>query len=110
MKSDDFRGALHAQPFRPFSFSTVDGATYTVSAPQMAWSPPGVEIVAVSGPGGGGAAGDRADHGDPPPRRSLRRARPGRAPPEVEAGRAIPAVRGAPVRRPPVSRGDGVAF
>jgi hypothetical protein len=30
MTSREFRDVLHAQPFRPFSFSTVEGETYTV--------------------------------------------------------------------------------
>ena len=52
MTSHEFRGVLYARPFRPFSFSTVDGETYPVSAPERAWHPPGGEIVAVSGPDG----------------------------------------------------------
>src|SRR4051812_16880045 len=52
MKSHDFRAVLHAQPFCPFSFTTVDGETYAVDAPEDAWHPPGGEVVAVSAPGG----------------------------------------------------------
>jgi hypothetical protein len=52
MKTPDFRGVLHAQPFCPFSFSTVDGATYAVDSPEDAWNSPDGEAVAVSAPGG----------------------------------------------------------
>jgi hypothetical protein len=52
MKSHEFRGVLHAQPFCPFTFATVDGETYAVDAPEDAWLAPGGGIVAVSAPGG----------------------------------------------------------
>ena len=52
MKSHEFRGVLHSQPFCPFSFTTVDGATYTVDAPEDGWLAPDGEIVAVDGPDG----------------------------------------------------------
>src|SRR3954471_23737275 len=52
MKRHVFRAVLHAQPFCPFSFTTVDGETYTVDAPEDAWLVPDGEIVAVSTPGG----------------------------------------------------------
>jgi hypothetical protein len=52
MTSRDFRDVLHARPFHPFSFTTVDGETFTVDAPEDAWHPPDGEIVAVSVPTG----------------------------------------------------------
>src|SRR4051812_45466807 len=52
MKSHDFRGVLHAQPFWPFSIATADGETYTVDALEDAWLAPDGTIVAISAPGG----------------------------------------------------------
>src|SRR4051812_20723707 len=52
MKNRDFRGVLHAQPFCPFSFSTVDGETYTVDHAEDAWHSPDGAIVAVNTPDG----------------------------------------------------------
>jgi hypothetical protein len=51
MKSRDFRGVLHAQPFCPFTFSTIDGATYTVDHAEDAWLAPDGRAVSVLGEG-----------------------------------------------------------
>jgi hypothetical protein len=50
MTSDEFRRALHARPFRPFTFTTSGGQTYSVPTPDMAWHPPSCDVVAVAGP------------------------------------------------------------
>jgi hypothetical protein len=52
MKSHDFRAVLQAQPFRPFSFTTVNSETKTVDAPEVAWLAPDGEVLVVSAPGG----------------------------------------------------------
>jgi hypothetical protein len=52
MTSRDFRDVLHARPFHPFTFTTVDGETFTIDAPEDAWHPPDCEVIAVSAPTG----------------------------------------------------------
>jgi hypothetical protein len=46
MTAKEFRGLLHAQPFRPFLVKTTDGDTHRVDHPDYALiSPPKTEVV-----------------------------------------------------------------
>jgi hypothetical protein len=52
MKSHDFRAVLHAQPFCPFWFTSVNRENHAVGAPEDAWLAPDGDDVAVFGPSG----------------------------------------------------------
>ena len=51
MTTDQFRAALKAQPFRPFTIRTADGREYTVEHPEFALLSKGGRTVVIAAGG-----------------------------------------------------------